>query len=112
METLENLQQEQATILSQLAVVDTKIKEKKKQTLVQCTNNCHGKGCGMGYQINNLTYIQTHWYETPSGCTGGDMWHQGEGKFICPSCGHKNRLYDRPEIEELKPLFKDVVDEY
>jgi hypothetical protein len=37
-------------------------------------------------QIRSLTYIQTHWYETPYGCTGGDLWREGEGQFDCPKC--------------------------
>jgi len=66
----------------------------------------------IGYEIKELTYIQTHWYEEPYSCNGGCLWHAGEGNFICPNCGHRNRLYNRKEIEKLRSLFKDIVDEY
>jgi transcription initiation factor IIE alpha subunit len=59
-----------------------------------------------------LTYIQTHFYVSPWGCTGGDFWKQGEGQFDCPKCGYKNRLYDRKEFQELKHYFKDIIDEH
>lgn len=99
-------------LLNQLAKIQTKITKHKKNTLVQCVNNCQGLGCGMRHKIKDLEYIQTHWYESPHGCTGGDTWHSGEGNFICPHCEHRNRLYDRPEIQDLKHLFKITRDEY
>lgn len=46
------------------------------------------------------------------GCTGGDYWKQGEGQFECPKCGHVNRLYDRPDVVELKRYFASVEDVY
>jgi len=81
-------------------------------TPVSCTPNNHGRGCGESFEVRDLVYIQTHWYERPHGCSGGDTWHQGEGNFICPKCGHRNRLYDRPEIAALKLHFNSVKNEH
>ena len=82
------------------------------ETLVECTNSVLGYGCGQKSMVKDLTYIQTHWYVRPSGCTGGDYWNQGEGQFDCLHCGIRNRLYDKPKIEELKYLFKKTVNEH
>jgi hypothetical protein len=106
-------------IEKKLEDLDRQRKELEKQrddllrkTLIACKGNIHGKGCGAALEIGELTYIQTHWYEEPHGCTGGDCWHQGEGEFDCPRCGLRNRLYDRKDYEELKHLFKDVKNEH
>lgn len=84
----------------------------KARTLVACTSSVYGKGCGMALEIGELTYIQTHWYERPHGCMGGDTWHESYGEFVCPHCGVRNRLYNRPEIQYLKRHFKSVENEY
>ncbi len=112
MQTRKDYEKEKARLSKLLSEVNKKLTEYDSKTLVQCTNNNNGKGCGMGHEIRNLDYIQTHWYESPYGCTGGDMWHQGEGNFICPHCEHRNRLYDRKEIEDLKYLFNSILDEH
>jgi hypothetical protein len=99
----------------QKEVEETKnlLTEEKKKILIECIGGTpYGKGCGRKIQVKNLVYIQTHWYTPPHGCTGGDYWNKGEGRFICPHCGIKNRLYNRKEIESLKDLFKNVEDEY
>ena len=89
------------------------INEKLAKTVIQCESNAaYGKGCGNKFFIKNITFLQTHWYETPSGCTGGDTWHGGEGQWECPCCGHRNRLYKKHEIEELKNLFKHIIKVY
>jgi hypothetical protein len=81
---------------------------------VTCTTNLayKGDGCGKRTQIRNLVYIQTHFYVSPWGCTGGDFWKEGEGAFNCPKCDYRNRLYDRPDIMDLKPYFESVEDEH
>jgi hypothetical protein len=85
----------------------------KAATLVKCTSQvATGKGCGALHPIKDLTYIQTHWYVSPYGCTGGGYWNEGEGAFVCPTCGHRNRLYASPAVEKLKPYFKTVEKEY
>ncbi len=75
------------------------------RTTVTCAN-------GHPHEIRDLVYLQTHWYVSPHGCTGGDYHRPGEGQYVCPTCGKYNRLYDKPEIEALKPYFKSVTDVY
>lgn len=111
-----------------LAEIEKKLEvvEKKRQFLraaqaealgrktVTCTTSSSGKGCGRRSQIRTLTYIQTHFHVPPYSCTEGDYWTAGEGQFDCPKCDNRNRLYDRPEVMELKRYFggiKDVNDE-
>lgn len=72
------------------------------KTVVKCTTNSFGRGCGVEHEIGNLTFIQTHHY----------IYRPGEGQFICPSCQHRNKLYDRPEIELLKYSFGGIVSEH
>jgi hypothetical protein len=102
-----------STLRSQLRALEAKEAAQKKDVLVRCLgwSVTHGNdGCGATHRVSTLEYIQTHWYTYPSGCTGGDFWTAGEGQFVCPSCGALNRLYERPEIEALKPFFKSVRD--
>lgn len=81
--------------------------------LVQCTSQVTtGKGCGAMHPVGHLEYIQTHWYVEPHGCTGGDYWREGEGQWVCPTCGHRNRLYASPAATALKPSFKAIRDEH
>lgn len=75
-------------------------------------NHLYGKGCNKKIKIKELTYIQKHFYVSPYGCSGGDYWKEGEGFFICPHCGHLNRLYDRPDFQALRFSFKNIQDEY
>lgn len=83
------------------------------RTLVVCTSQVMtGKGCGAHLEIKDLTYIQTHWYTAPHGCTGGDYWNAGEGQFVCPKCDHRNRLYRNPEIQQLREHFAGVEKTY
>ena len=77
----------------------------QSQTEVACEK------CDSVHQISDLTYIQTHWYEDPYGCTGGDRWHSGEGQWGC-ICGFRNRLYNKPEITALKYRFGNIKEEY
>ena len=67
--------------------------------------------CKAIHEIFKLIYIQEYLYVRPYGCTEGDYWRAGEGLFDCPSCGKRNRLYDRPEIMSLKRLFKEIQDQ-
>jgi len=91
----------------------------KKSNHITCIGNIK-KGCGSLLKIKELTYIQTHWYEYPWGCTGGDRWWEGEANFICPNCGIRNRPFFFKEWELLKDYkfslikhkFKNHIDEY
>ena len=96
--------EEQLTELNQL------LKEANSRKFITCISNNYGKGCGKKAQLKNITYIRTHWYVRPHGCTGGDYWNEGEGQYICPHCSHRNRMYDRKEFEDLKYSFKDIED--
>ena len=113
MTTLTVLLQERATLDEAIIKNTLEINAKKAKTVIQCeTNAAYGQGCGNKFFIKDITYIQTHWYEKPHGCTGGDTHHPGEGHFECPSCGHRNRLYQRESFMALKNLFKHVIDVY
>lgn len=82
------------------------IKAVQAQTVVMCSK------CKRGREIKDIDYIQTHFYIEPSGCTGGDYWNEGEGRWQCDRCQHIERLYNKPEVAALKHLFKSVVDKY
>lgn len=102
--------------LAELEVTRVSLQKQKddllRKTLIVCETNIYGKGCGVALKIGDLTYIQTHSYERPWGCMGGDRWHEAEGQFDCPKCGLRNRMYNREQYKKLKYLFKDVKDEY
>jgi hypothetical protein len=100
--TLDDLNRRRAEAAQALAAIDKEISERKSQTLVRCA-------CRLAFEVRELEYIQTQFYVAPHGCTGGDYWKNGEGQWRCPDCDHINRLYDKPDIEALKGLFKSVV---
>jgi len=76
---LAGLHQQEGKIL---AKTDTGNKNRK----IKCGS------CEDFHEIGSLTAIQTHWYTSPHGCTGGDYWNEGELQFICPETNVKNRL--------------------
>jgi hypothetical protein len=104
--------------------LQAELEKAKKHVLILCF------WCGKRTKVKNLTFIQTHWYEEPWGCTGGDNWNPGEGKYICPKCGQENRLIEKrtwaykgqPPLEiiqretekalSLKHHFKEIKDTY
>lgn len=100
----------------QIEPINKQIDEARKNLKICCLGNNYGKGCGKKTAIGKLTYIQTHWYTQPRGCTEGDYWNEGEGQFECPKCGHRNRIYEYDDRGEdwltMKDYFKKVVDEY
>jgi hypothetical protein len=69
-------------------------------------------GCKRWLDVKTLVYIQTHWYTEPFSCNGGDYWNQGEGQFMCPKCGAKNRLFERPQVAALSSFFKETKEVY
>lgn len=101
-----------------------KIEKRNQNRKIKCMS------CNNMHVIRTLDLIQTHWYTSPYGCTGGDHWNSGELQFICPTTGIRNRLlfnnYDVPwekrnhyahDPEEqfkrnYKHLFKSVKDTY
>lgn len=70
--------------------------------------------CNRRSQLRTLIYIQDHWYTSPSGCIGGDYWNLGEGQFVCPKCGIRNRMIHKygEKFVSLKSAFKGVRDKY
>lgn len=111
MSTLSELQAELLDAKALVITLTEKIRVKQSKTLVKCADARYREGCGMALELGELTYIQTYQYVGPYGCSGGDYWEEKGGEFDCPHCGHRNRLYDRPEIMELKYCFKDIVEE-
>lgn len=85
-----------------------------KSKSVRCLGWTSGSknGCKRLSKISNIIYIQTHWYTEPYSCAGGDYWNEGEGQFNCPKCGVLNRLYERPEVEKMKYIFKEIKKTY
>lgn len=104
--TVEELQVELAGLNAEAAEIQEELNERKRDTFVECTY------CKVAYRVRDLTYIQTHWYESPYGCAGGDNWHRGEGQFGCPGCKVRNRLHNRPDVDKLKPFFGKYVEEH
>ena len=95
-----------------------KIEERNKQKKIQCAS------CEKAHKIGRLRAIQTHFYISPHGCTGGDYWLEGEMKYICPTNDTINRLlfnsddvpYEYDPEEQFKTnykhLFKEVTDRH
>lgn len=114
------------TVDEQVAAIDEKIAElQAKRDAVQRTRPLTCYHCKQQSVISTLTYIQTHWYERPYGCSGGDRWRQGEGQFECPHCSQINRLLRTGEtnryiirdgkhagVERLQRYFAATVETY
>ena len=49
--------------------------------------------CGKANAIKDTQLIQTYFYVSPHGCTGGDYWLPGEKVLLC-ECGNRSRLYE------------------
>lgn len=111
-ESLDTLRERLKEAKSLVEEIQAQINDKLSRTLVRCEGGGRQKGCGLGFEVRELDYIQTFWYESPHGCMGGDTWHMGEGKWVCPKCFAENRLYDKPEINALKSLFKSVKESH
>ena len=99
-----------------------KLEEQKERRLAKtkiiCSRNQTGHGCGATFEIRDIEYIATHWYDSAVGYSGGD-WYEGEGNWDCPECGHRNRLAawgvskdEEKRIKRMKKLFKSVIEEY
>ena len=70
--------------------------------------------CSHTFSIKDATFIQPHWYESPHGCMGGDIWHMDKNSAYvsCPECSATLNLYWRPDIFKHKRLFKEIKDVY
>lgn len=80
--------------------------EAMRRKLLTCSH------CERRTRVGDLVYIQTYYYVTPWGCTGGDYWAPGEGQYECPKCRRRNRSWNRPEIIKLQRYFKKIVKEH
>lgn len=109
--------------------------ETKKQKLLQHQDKVRSNrtfvcGCGKRHRIRECVVIQTHWYTSPSGCSNGDYWNEGELQIICPDTDNKNRIlfndYDTPWEKRnhyvyspqmqfsriYRDLFNEVIQDY
>jgi len=75
------------------------IRVQKASALFKCAR------CEETTPISQMEYIQSHWYTTPHGCTGGDYWTPGEGYALCPECGIEHRTHFSPGLADLKEYF-------
>jgi hypothetical protein len=112
-----DLHKHKAELERELAAVNKGIADSKSRKMVQCA------ACGKRSRVSGVDYIQTLYYERPYGCTGGDRWHEGEGCFLCPKCGVRNRLlgghpgfrgnednyHKTHPYTYLKPYFREVI---
>jgi DNA-directed RNA polymerase subunit M/transcription elongation factor TFIIS len=87
MTKIQELESKITKLKAKIAPLREQLELEKTKTLVKCV------ACKRHTQVRLLTYLQTHWYVSPSGCTGGDYWNSGEGQFVCPKCDYTNRLY-------------------
>lgn len=78
---------------------DFAIRKQKANATVKC------RFCKKTNRIRQLTYIQTYWYSREA---YNEDWIEGEGRFVCLKCDQLNRLYDQPEVEELKEYFYTI----
>lgn len=105
-----------STVAEVNAAVTERAEHVARTSMFQCVTQLGtggaGMGCGEMIQVGTAEYIQTLWYVSPSGCSEGDYWVPGEGRAVCPHCGHEVRLYDAPEIVALKRHFASVKDRH
>lgn len=112
-----------AKLIAEHSELLKKMDEKKANLRFRC-------GCGRTHRIKDCVAIQTHWYTSPSGCTGGDYWNIGEMQIICPVTDVKNRcMFNNYDVDwtkrddyaynaekqfrsQYKGLFKEVIDDY
>jgi hypothetical protein len=77
----------------QIAEIDAQIKALQvRRDEVQRCRSVACEHCHATTPIRELTYVQSHWYERPHGCTGGDNWWPGDAFFDCPHCKRENRI--------------------
>ncbi len=93
-------------VYNRAATLMDELDDARKRKLIKC------ESCQRATKVSTLTYLQTHFYVQPHGCTGGDYWREGEGQFVCPKCNATNRLYDRPDVSALKKYFMTVEEVY
>ena len=55
--------------------------------------------CEKRSQVKKIVYADWYWYESPHGCTDGDMWHRGGFFMMCPKCEHVTKVYPATKYE-------------
>jgi hypothetical protein len=88
--------------------LQTEIRYRQSLTRVTCGDFPVMNGaCRASFQIRNVTYVQTFWWDNEPYSEG---FREGEGGFRCPHCGVINRLYRKEDkwLVDLKLLFKAV----
>jgi len=95
----------------ELARAEKELNEERAQRQILCS-------CGKFHRIHELALLVTHWYTSPSGCSDGDYWNEGEWQFLCPDTNTRNRLMfsdydveygDRKKVGvAAEPTFKSI----
>lgn len=102
--TIEQLQHEQQKLISKVTALRDSINALIKKKYFVCPN----AECGAKTPIGELTYRQTHWYERPYSCSGGDCYHESNGEIKCPKCGRITQLRDEhKQFADYRRHFKD-----
>ena len=70
-------------IAGQISELEKELAEVKRNHRWQCPE------CSRKTRVRDIDLIESQWYESPYGCTGGDRWRHGGFKFLCPKCGHE-----------------------
>lgn len=84
--------------------------------------------CNKRHKFKDCDAIQTHWYEEPYSCSGGDNWYENELWILCPTTQHYNRMlflsdccvkqdgtrtnHNRAFNMRYKKTFKSITDTY
>ena len=97
---------------AEILAAETRLAElKQERDVLLAQTKLYCVECMQSHPISKYTYLQTHWYVEPYGCSGGDYYKQGDGECVCP-CTAVLRLYQLPEIMALKRLFKECIKTY
>lgn len=101
--TIEKLKHEQQVLISKASALKDAINALIKKKYFTCPN----AECGAKTPIGELTYRQTHWYERPYSCSGGDCYHESYGEIKCPKCGRIEQLSgDTKHFADYRRHFK------
>lgn len=100
MTSLRDLEKKRNILLAEAESVQRDMDAATRRRRIRCNH------CGKLSQIGKLVYIQSYWYEMPYGCTGGDRWLLGEGRFRCGKGRAREEamsaVVDRPSVEAIE----------
>lgn len=112
---LRTLDRQKKKLEANIKTINEEIRATKQRQRFRCSK------CSRITKLANVIFIQTHWYESPYGCTGGDNWYSGEIQLACPKCGVRHRLINETKTGLMaklgldmwsEDLFKNVVYTY